>query len=129
MTDGVVTLWYRAPEILLGASEYTRSIDIWSVGCVFAELLLGRALFNGETEIDQLSQIFRLLGTPNEERWPGFYQLPHAKKFEFEQLNDGGLQELFRDKISSESHILLEQMLEYDPVQRITAREASESLQ
>ena len=61
----VVTLWYRAPEILLGSLEYSTPIDIWSIGCIFVELITKRALFAGDSEIDQLYRIFRMLGTPN----------------------------------------------------------------
>ncbi|CAO0797791.1 unnamed protein product [Mucor circinelloides] len=79
MTQLVVTLWYRAPELLLGAKEYTTAIDMWSVGCIFAELLNNEALLPGRSEIDQLDRIFKLLGSPTEEIWPGYSQLPHAK--------------------------------------------------
>ncbi|KAI8971470.1 kinase-like domain-containing protein, partial [Mycotypha africana] len=79
MTQLVVTLWYRAPELLLGAKEYTTAIDMWSVGCIFAELLNNEPLLPGRSEIDQLDKIFKLLGTPTEEIWPGFSELPHAK--------------------------------------------------
>lgn len=68
-TAKVVTLWYRAPEILMGVTEYSHAVDIWSVGCVFAEMVLGRPLFTGSSEIDQLFQLFSTLGTPKEENW------------------------------------------------------------
>ncbi|KIW14771.1 hypothetical protein PV08_07556 [Exophiala spinifera] len=79
LTQLVVTLWYRAPELLLGAEEYDFEIDIWSVGCIFAEFLTREPLFQGNTEVDQLSRIFALLGTPTNETWPGFRSLPNAK--------------------------------------------------
>ncbi|KIW58967.1 hypothetical protein PV05_03457 [Exophiala xenobiotica] len=79
LTQLVVTLWYRAPELLLGAEEYDFEIDIWSIGCIFAELLTREPLFQGKNEVDQLSQIFALLGTPTNESWPGFRSLPNAK--------------------------------------------------
>ncbi|KAK6367409.1 hypothetical protein LTS17_010335 [Exophiala oligosperma] len=79
LTQLVVTLWYRAPELLLGAEEYDFEIDVWSVGCIFAELLTREPLFQGQTEVDQLSKIFGLLGTPTNETWPGFRALPNAK--------------------------------------------------
>merc|ERR1719305_1100585 len=69
-TQLVVTLWYRSPELLLGCTEYSAEVDIWSVGCVFAELLKGRG------ELDQVDKIFRLQGTPTEESWPGYSNLP-----------------------------------------------------
>jgi len=60
----VVSLWYRSPELLLGEREYGGAVDIWSVGCIYAEMLLGRSLFPGNNQIDQLCQIFSHLGTP-----------------------------------------------------------------
>ncbi|XP_037283903.2 cyclin-dependent kinase 1 [Rhipicephalus microplus] len=66
-THKVGTLWYRAPEILMGASRYSTPVDVWSIGCIFFELLTGKTLFRGYSEIDQLFQIFRVLGTPTEE--------------------------------------------------------------
>lgn len=79
LTRVVVTLWYRAPEILLGSPTYDTSLDIWSLGCIFGELLLNTALLQGEKEVEQLSLIFALCGLPSEKTWPGFYRLPYAK--------------------------------------------------
>jgi serine/threonine protein kinase len=70
----VVTLWYRGPELLLQFNEYATPIDMWSVGCIFAELATKDALFKGQNELNQLNEIFRVLGTPNEENWPGISQ-------------------------------------------------------
>nr|CAD1830376.1 unnamed protein product [Ananas comosus var. bracteatus] len=78
-THEVVTLWYRAPEILLGARQYSTPVDVWSVGCIFAEMVNQRPLFPGDSEIDELFRIFRVLGTPNEEIWPGVSSLPDFK--------------------------------------------------
>jgi cyclin-dependent kinase 2 len=60
----VVTLWYRAPEILLGSKTYSTPVDIWSIGCIFAEMLNHKPLFPGDSEIDQLYKIFQIMGTP-----------------------------------------------------------------
>lgn len=79
-TKEVVTLWYRPPELLLGSQTYSTPLDVWSVGCIFAEMLLVKPLFPGEGEVDQISKIFRLLGAPSEERWPGYSQLPNVSK-------------------------------------------------
>jgi cell division cycle 2-like len=79
LTQLVVTLWYRAPELLLGTTAYGPEIDIWSVGCIFAELLTRDPIFQGKNEVDQLSKIFALLGTPTSASWPGFRSLPNAK--------------------------------------------------
>lgn len=79
LTQHVVTLWYRAPELLLGAEDYGFEIDIWSIGCIFAELLTREPVFQGKNEVSQLSEIFTLLGTPTTKTWPGFRSLPNAK--------------------------------------------------
>ncbi|XVF85196.1 hypothetical protein PTKIN_Ptkin17bG0098800 [Pterospermum kingtungense] len=94
-THLVVTLWYRAPELLLGARQYSTAIDMWSLGCIMAELLSKEPLFNGKTEFDQLDKIFRILGTPNETIWPGFSKLPGVKvnfvKHQLPALGDSDL--------------------------------------
>lgn len=78
-THEVVTLWYRAPEILLGTKFYATGVDIWSLGCIFAEMILRKPLFPGDSEIDQIYRIFQHMGTPNENIWPGCTQLPDFK--------------------------------------------------
>ncbi|KAK4340774.1 hypothetical protein RND71_039275 [Anisodus tanguticus] len=78
-THEVVTLWYRAPEILLGSRHYSTPVDVWSVGCIFAEMVTQRPLFPGDSEIDELFKIFRVMGTPNEDAWPGVTSLPDYK--------------------------------------------------
>ncbi|XP_041812619.1 cyclin-dependent kinase 6 [Chelmon rostratus] len=77
LTPGVVTLWYRAPEVLLN-SVYMSSVDMWSVGCIFAELLLLRPLFQGHTEVQQLQKIFEVIGLPSEEDWPKDSPIPYS---------------------------------------------------
>lgn len=71
LTHEVVTLWYRAPEILLGCKTYALPVDMWSVGTIIAEMATKKPLFPGDSEIDEVFKIFRVLGTPNEEIWPG----------------------------------------------------------
>lgn len=66
LTSEVITIWYRAPEILLGASEYSIAVDMWSVGCIFFEMICLRPLFQGMEEIEMINIIFRILGTPND---------------------------------------------------------------
>merc|ERR1711971_1055936 len=78
-THEVVTLWYRAPDVLMGSRKYSTPVDIWSVGCIFAELVNGRPLFPGNTDTDQLQKIFKLLGTPSEQSWPTITELPDWK--------------------------------------------------
>ncbi|KAF0920474.1 hypothetical protein E2562_035374 [Oryza meyeriana var. granulata] len=80
-THEIVTLWYRAPEVLLGSTHYSTGVDIWSVGCIFAEMVRRQALFPGDSELQQLLHIFRLLGTPTEEQWPGVTDLRDWHEF------------------------------------------------
>ena len=75
-THEVVTLWYRAPDILLGSKNYTTSVDIWSVGCIFAEIVNRTPLFQGHNDRDQLNKIFAIRGTPSIDEWPGLTELP-----------------------------------------------------
>jgi cyclin-dependent kinase 7 len=70
MTSQVVTRWYRAPELLFGAKEYSYAVDIWAVGCIFAELMLRTPYVAGDSDMDQLTKIFHALGTPTEADWP-----------------------------------------------------------
>jgi cell division cycle 2-like protein len=75
-THEVVTIWYRAPELLLGATEYSIAVDMWSIGCIFFELCFLKPLFNASEEIEMINLIFKDLGTPNDTIWPGYSQLP-----------------------------------------------------
>ena len=91
-TNEVVTLWYRAPEILLGERHYTPAVDVWSVGCIVYELLTGRPLFRGDSQVDQLLRIFKEVGTPTETSWSGVTSLrefnssiPHFPKTNWAQ--------------------------------------------
>ena len=74
-SEEVVTLWYRAPELLLGERKYSTPIDIWSIGCIFAEIVSRKPLFKGDTEIKQLYHIFSILGTPDDSIWSGVSKL------------------------------------------------------
>ncbi|VEL29008.1 unnamed protein product [Protopolystoma xenopodis] len=76
----VVTLWYRAPEIILGSNNYSDAIDIWSFGCILFEMVTGEVLFAGDSEIDQIFLIFRLFGTPDINSWPEIESLPDFQK-------------------------------------------------
>jgi cyclin-dependent kinase 12/13 len=84
LTNKVVTLWYRAPELLLGSTSYTSLIDMWSVGCIFAEILLRRPLFPGKDEMEQIQRICNVCGTPSETTWPGVMKYPFFKTFQLE---------------------------------------------
>lgn len=78
-THEVVTLWYRCPEILLSQKHYSLGVDLWSTGCIFAEMAQKRPLFMGDSEIDQIFKIFKILGTPNENNWPDALKLNDFK--------------------------------------------------
>ncbi|OKL61451.1 hypothetical protein UA08_03479 [Talaromyces atroroseus] len=120
-THEVVTLWYRSPEILLGGRQYSTGVDMWSVGAIFAEMCTRKPLFPGDSEIDEIFKIFRLLGTPDEHTWPGVSSFPDFKpsfpKWKrspyalVSGLEPAGLE-------------LLEMLLEYDPARRISAKQA-----
>jgi len=79
LTQLVVTLWYRSPELLLGSEKYGPEIDVWSIGCIFGELLMNEPLFQGKNEVDQLSKIFAVTGPPTQQTWPSFRSLPNAR--------------------------------------------------
>lgn len=121
-TKEVLTLWYRAPEILLGCVEYTTSVDIWSIGCIFAELHLKKPLFLGENDIDQLFKIFRIKGTPNANVWPEVVTLPHYKKT-FPRWKPSNMQNVIPN-MSPLAIDLMNRLLHYDPNQRISAKQA-----
>ncbi|KVI06173.1 cyclin-dependent kinase G-2-like [Cynara cardunculus var. scolymus] len=129
-TSLVVTLWYRAPEVLLGMKNYTTAIDMWSVGCIMAELLAKKPLFDGNRELEQINKIFRTLGTPNETIWPGYLKLPGVKP-NFVKQADNNLRKRFPVATFTGSPVLTElgfdllnKLLTYDPKKRITAEEA-----
>ncbi|KAJ9576907.1 hypothetical protein L9F63_006525, partial [Diploptera punctata] len=111
----VVTLWYRAPEVLLGCHKYSCPIDMWSIGCIFSEMVTGKPLFRGDSEIDQLFRIFRNIETPTEEIWPGVSKLPDYK---------ASFPNWTQNNIKCHVHDLLEKMLIYDPMSRISAKAA-----
>jgi len=120
-THEIVTLWYRAPEVLLGSTHYSTPVDMWSVGCIFAELARKRPLFPGDSELQQLLHIFKLLGTPSESVWPGVTKLRDWHEFPQWKLQDlnKAVPELDNNGID-----LLRRMLVYDPAERIHANQA-----
>ena len=135
----VVTLWYRPPELLLAWDvadsaqhcKYNTSLDMWAVGCIFAEMLLRKPLLPGQGEFDQITQIFKLLGAPNDEKWPGFSSLPHASKVSWKAPSRSKLRDVLPATsfsggatISDSGFDLLSKLLAYDPKQRINATEA-----
>ncbi|RLN11015.1 hypothetical protein BBI17_007073 [Phytophthora kernoviae] len=138
----VVTLWYRAPELLLGAKHYTKSVDLWAVGCIFVELINTRELFCGKEvegsnapfQKDQLDKIFKVLGMPTPQTWEGLENLP-----EYNHVVQMGRERKYPTQSELKNAVkvgpgragaalldLLSRLLEYDPETRITAKEALE---
>ena len=122
LTHEVLTLWYRAPEILLGQKEYSTPVDIWSLGLIFFEMAHRKPLFAGDSEIDQIFKIFQMHGTPNEETRPGITKLPEFK-LTFPQFRPKGLKE-YNTNIDEVGLDLLWQMIQIDPGKRISAKRA-----
>ena len=121
-TTSVQTLWYRAPEILLGTDRYTLAIDMWSAGCIVAEVLNGQPIFAGNNAVNMLYHIFRVLGTPNEETWPGVTRLKNYK-----QNFPAWAQVPFRHlmpALPDDAVDLLEKLLVLDPNRRLSSYEA-----
>lgn len=128
LTQLVVTLWYRAPELLLGASRYGQAIDMWSVGCIFGELLTREPLLQGKNEVDELTKIFELCGIPTEDSWPGFRRLPNARALRLPPSSQApsATGSVIRAKfplLTSAGVKLLNDLLSLNPDQRPTARE------
>lgn len=119
LTSVVVTLWYRSPEVLMGLS-YATPVDIWSCGCIFAELFLRKPLFPGQYEMDQLSRIFDILGTPNEQDWPERAAVTRSnfKAFPPRDWSD------IVPEMDAQAKDLVQKMLCFSPNNRITASEA-----
>ena len=121
-THEVVTLWYRAPDILMGSKDYNTSVDMWSVGCIFAELVTKKALFPGKNEEDQLLRIFKIMGTPAPDEWSGITEL-QGYRDDFPQFEKEDIANHVPG-LSPEGIELLEQMLVHDPNRRISAKDA-----
>uniref|UniRef100_A0A3P9H4W7 Cyclin-dependent kinase 10 n=1 Tax=Oryzias latipes TaxID=8090 RepID=A0A3P9H4W7_ORYLA len=126
MTPRVVTLWYRAPEVLLGTKIQTTALDMWAVGCILAELLAHKPLLPGTSEIQQVDLIVQLLGTPNENIWPGFSQLPLIGQYSLRKQPYNNLKNKFT-WLSDAGHRLLNLLFMYNPLRRATAKDCLES--
>ena len=123
-THEVVTLWYRAPEILLGSKSYTMAVDVWSLGLIFAEMLTNSPLFPGDSEIDQIFRIFRIFGTPDENVWPGVSKLPDFKS-QFPKFVPQDLERILPSSfVCDQGKDILKRLLLYDPAKRISAKQA-----
>ncbi|XP_062095234.1 probable serine/threonine-protein kinase At1g09600 [Humulus lupulus] len=125
LTSRVVTLWYRPPELLLGSTDYGVAVDLWSAGCIVAELFAGKPIMPGRTEVEQLHKIFKLCGSPSEEYWKRS-KLPHATIFKPTHPYKRCVAETFNDFPSS-TLSLLEMLLAVEPEGRGTASSALQS--
>ncbi|KAI9217820.1 kinase-like domain-containing protein [Blastocladiella britannica] len=124
MTPKVVTLWYRAPELLLGATTYSTAVDMWSTGCVFGELLLKQPIMPGKEEVEQLHLIFRLLGLPSSLQWPTWRDLPNAHLINDSEYSGPPAIHARYANVSQLARDLLSRLLWYNPDVRFTATEA-----
>lgn len=124
-THEVVTLWYRAPEILLGQKRYGPPMDVWSLGCIVAEMATGQALFPGDSEVDTIFKVFQTLGTPTEDTWPGVTSLkefssrfPKWRDTEFAEIRHAA------PSFGEDGIDVVRQSLRYNMVDRHSAKAA-----
>lgn len=121
-TQEIVTLWYRPPELLLGKSFYDASVDIWSIACIMYEIYTGEVLFAGQSEIEQLHKIYDVLGVPSNDEWEG---VENKQNYNIDKYRPS-----FKDHLGNIKHykfkMVLEGMLKYNPVDRLTAKEILE---
>ena len=128
LSPGVGTRWYRAPELLFGARQYTPAVDMWSAGCVFAEMVTGQALFPGSSDIDQLCRIRDVLGSPAPEVWPGVEDLPDWGKLVFPPKEAAEWGEVVPGCAGVPGVLsLLRGLVRYDPAARLTPAQALQS--
>jgi len=122
-SNEVVTLWYRPPDVLLGSTEYSTPIDMWGVGCIFYEMASGRPLFPGSTVEDELHLIFKVLGTPTEENWPGISRTEELQSYKFPHYTPEPLVAR-APRLDPDGINLLNSFLHFEARKRISAREA-----
>ncbi|CAL4958820.1 unnamed protein product [Urochloa decumbens] len=125
LTSRVVTLWYRPPELLLGATNYGVAVDLWSAGCILAELYAGKPIMPGRTEVEQLHKIFKLCGSPSEDYWRKS-KLPHATIFKPQHPYGRRVSETFKE-FPTPALALVDVLLSVDPADRGTASSALQS--
>ncbi|KAJ6293057.1 hypothetical protein OIU78_025102 [Salix suchowensis] len=125
LTSRVVTLWYRPPELLLGATHYGMAVDLWSTGCILAELYAGKPIMPGRTEVEQLHKIFKLCGSPSEDYWRKS-KLPHATIFKPQQPYRRCVADTFKE-FPPPALALMETLLSIDPADRGSAASALRS--
>jgi glycogen synthase kinase 3 beta len=117
----ICSRYYRAPELIFGATFYTTTIDVWSMGCVMAELMLGQPLFPGESGVDQLVEIIKVLGTPTRQQIESMN--PNYTEFKFPQINTSDWASVFRKETPQIGVELTSTVLKYEPTNRLTPLE------
>jgi len=122
-SNEVVTLWYRPPDVLLGSTVYSTPIDMWGVGCIFFEMAAGRPLFPGSTVKDELLLIFKTLGSPTDDSWPGVTSSEEFKQYNFPVCRPESLTERC-PRLSADGLTLLREFLRYDASARVSAARA-----
>lgn len=126
-TNRVITLWYRPPELLLGTTIYGPEVDMWSAGCIMLELFCKKPVFQGNDEINQLEVVYRFLGTPTVECWPGLIHMPWYELVRPRDEIRNRFRDLFQKWLSPAGLDLAERLLTYDPNKRATATQALEA--
>ncbi|XP_050544358.1 cyclin-dependent kinase 20-like isoform X2 [Daktulosphaira vitifoliae] len=122
-TNQVATRRYRAPELLFGSTNYNQSIDMWSVGCIIAEMFTKTPLFPGDTDLEQIAMVVHYLGTPNNNTWPNRNEMPDFNKLKFTQCSPIPMKHLLPD-INKNLVNLIESLIMYDSYKRLDASEA-----
>lgn len=123
-SNAIVSLWYRAPEIILGSEDYFLGVDMWSVGCIFAELMAKRPIFMCRNENEVLTRVFTMIGTPTDKYCSTYLSLPKWKRGAWGEVQPPGQLRAFFPDASHQAIDLLGKMLSLDPQRRILAKEA-----
>ncbi|KAK6462253.1 kinase of RNA polymerase II carboxy-terminal domain, alpha subunit [Scheffersomyces coipomensis] len=123
-TNRVITIWYRPPELLLGATDYGTEIDIWGVGCLLIELYSRNAAFQGYDEVSQLCKIFNVMGTPTKEDWPNIHNLPWFEMLKPKVNVSSKFNSLYKSIMSPLGFDLASKLLALDPIARLSGEEA-----
>lgn len=123
-TNRVITIWYRSPELLLGETQYTAAVDVWSAACVMVEIFTRHAIFPGDgTEINQLDKIYAVLGTPNKVEWPDLVKMEWFQLLRPTYRKSSVFADKYKERLPAAAFDLLASMFRYDPAKRPTAAE------
>ncbi|KAJ2966318.1 hypothetical protein NQ176_g10207 [Zarea fungicola] len=123
-TNRVITIWYRSPELLLGETQYTAAVDIWSAACVMMEIFVKKPIFAGDgTELSQLDKIYNVLGTPSRQEWPGLVDMAWFELLRPTAKRKSMFAEMYMNELTPAAYELMQWMFRYDPAKRPTAGE------